>query len=67
MERRATALAETLIGLSEAEASAGAIQGSRTARVVARDDQQYAARADRRFNRVNLTVVGGTVTKAEVY
>ncbi len=67
VERRATALAETLIGLSEAEASADAIEGGCTARIVARDDQQYAVRADRRFNRINLTVVAGTVTKAEVY
>ena len=62
----AIAVADEVIGMSESEAIAtieGISSEQLTARVVRRDDENYAITMDYRLNRINLEVDNGIVTK----
>jgi hypothetical protein len=62
----AIAVADEVIGMSETEAIAtieGISSEQLTARVVRRDDENFAVTMDYRLNRINLEVDNGIVTK----
>jgi len=62
----ALAVADEVIGMSESEAIAtikGISSEQLTARVVRRDDENFAVTMDYRLNRINLEVDNGIVTK----
>jgi hypothetical protein len=62
----AIAVADEVIGMPEAEAIAtieGISSEQLTARVVRRDDENYAVTMDYRLNRINLEIDNGIVTK----
>ncbi len=61
-----TELPEGLVGLTEAAAVDAAESGGWVVRVVARDGEYYPVTLDYSTSRVNLTVVGGTVTSVSV-
>lgn len=67
VERAATGLAATLIGVNEASARGRIQRFGYLVRVVPRDGEDFAIRADRHSNRINLAVEGGVVTSAEVF
>ena len=65
----ALAVADEVIGMSEAEAIAtieGISSEQLTARVVRRDDENYAVTMDYRINRINLEIDNGLVTKTYI-
>jgi hypothetical protein len=66
-ERRAQALAGTLVGLDEASALARIEEGGCVMRLVSRDGQGRWITLDRRFNRINVALAGDKVVSAEVY
>jgi hypothetical protein len=64
--KTAQAVAAEVIGMPEAEAIAtieGISSEQLTARVVRRDDENYAVTMDYRLNRINLEIDNGIVTK----
>lgn len=63
----ATVPADGYVGLSEAEATKLAESNGLTVRVVERDGVRDINTDDFRQDRVNLTIVGGKVTIAEIY
>lgn len=60
----AGSLAVSLIGLTEADAMTKVRAAGLTARIVARDGQSFAVTMDFRPDRINLTIMGGKVSKA---
>jgi hypothetical protein len=63
----AEALAPTLVGLAESDGKAAVDAQNCLYRVARRDGVSFGARADRRPNRINVTIENGTITAAEVY
>lgn len=63
----AEALAPTLVGLDESDGKAAVEAQSCLYRVTRRDGVSFGVRADRRPNRINVTVENGTIAAAEVY
>lgn len=63
---RTRALAAEVVGMSEARARAAVQAADATFRVVSRDGTALPVTDDYRTNRVNVTLVGGTVTEATV-
>lgn len=65
--RAAEALAPTLVGLDEAGAQASLEAHNLALRVARRDDVSFPVRADRRPNRINVSIENSTVVSAEVH
>lgn len=60
------ALAEQVVGMSEATAKAAVEAADHTFRVVARDGEQFAVTEDYSTTRINVTIEDGKVTEATV-
>jgi hypothetical protein len=57
---------QSVVGMTEAEASSAAASAGRECRVMSRDGQSMTVTLDYRPDRVNLVVEGGVVTDATV-
>ena len=66
MTIQAASILDMLIGLKQSEAEAMIRASGLRIRVVSRDGKHFILKTDYRLDRVNLTVVGGVVTKAMV-
>jgi hypothetical protein len=66
VEARTREVAATLIGLDEATANTAAEEAGMMTRVMSRDGRRLSRRADRRFNRINLSIEKGTVVATSV-